>query len=167
MSSVPPPPPPPASTPPPPPPAPPPPPPPPPPAGGTGYGAPVIDGIPAGAQISSKGKRFGEFLLETLLAIVTLVIGWLIWSFIVWGKGLTPAKQVLRMRVVDLETGTAASWGTMALREIVGRWLLGFVPFYTLISCIVLLADDRAQALWDKIASTVVVEDPDGRLAPP
>jgi uncharacterized RDD family membrane protein YckC len=122
--------------------------------------------VPAGFELSSKLKRFGQALLEALLVIVTLGIGWLIWSLIVWSRGQTPAKQVLGMRVVDTDTLSAATWGTMALREIVGRWLLGFVPLYTLISCIVLLVDGRSQALWDKIASTVVVNDPDRRLAP-
>jgi uncharacterized RDD family membrane protein YckC len=122
--------------------------------------------VPAGFELSSKLKRFGQALLEVLLVIVTLGIGWLIWSLIVWSRGQTPAKQVLGMRVVDTDTLRAATWGTMALREIVGRWLLGFVPLYTLISCIVLLVDGRSQALWDKIASTVVVNDPDRRLAP-
>jgi uncharacterized RDD family membrane protein YckC len=105
-------------------------------------------------------------LLDVLLFIVTLGIGWLIWSLIIWSRGQTPAKQILHMRVLNLETGRGAAWGTMALREIVGRWLLGLVPLYTLISCIVLLVDERSQALWDKIATTVVVEDPDDRLVP-
>ena len=126
----------------------------------------LIEGVPVGFELSSKLKRFGSALLEALLVIVTLGIGWLVWSFIVWGRGQTPAKQVLGMRITDTQTLRAATWGTMALREIVGRWLLGIVPLYTLISCIVLLVDDRSQALWDKIASTVVVNDPDRRLAP-
>jgi uncharacterized RDD family membrane protein YckC len=123
-------------------------------------------GIPPGVQLSTKGKRFGAFLLDLLLAIVTLGIGWLIWDIILWGRGQSPAKQILHMRVLDLKTGRGASWGPMLLRELVGKWLLGCIPLYTIVSAIVLLVDERSQALWDKIAGTVVVEDPDDRLAP-
>src|SRR5438067_8171963 len=73
-------------------------------------------GAPA-YPLASKGKRFGAFLLEAVLAIVTLFIGWLIWSIIIWSKGQTPAKSILKMRVLKLDTGRAASTGDMALRE--------------------------------------------------
>jgi uncharacterized RDD family membrane protein YckC len=118
---------------------------------------PVPSGF-GGLQLSSKAKRFGEYLLEILLFIVTLGIGWIIWSLIVWGRGQTPAKQVLGMRVIRPATAETATWGRMALREIVGRLLLGFIPFYTLVGAIFVLIDDRNQALWDKVADTVVVD---------
>jgi uncharacterized RDD family membrane protein YckC len=64
------------------------------------------------------------------------------------------------MRVMHLDTGRPAGRGQMALRELVGKVLLGFVPFYTLISAVFVLSDARRQGLWDKIANTVVVDDP-------
>jgi uncharacterized RDD family membrane protein YckC len=105
-------------------------------------------------------------LLETVLVIVTLFIGWIIWSIILWKKGQTPAKSLMKMRVVKLDTGLAADTGTMVMREVVGKWLLGVVPFYSLVSAVIVLTDEKSQGLWDKIAGTVVVDDPDGRLAP-
>ena len=118
-----------------------------------------------GAPLSSAGKRLGNYLLEAVLAIVTLGIGWLIWSFVVWSKGQTPAKQILGMRCVRTDTGTVATWGTMALRELVAKGLIGSITFgiTTLVSCFMILGDTR-QGVWDKIASTVVVDDPDGRF---
>jgi uncharacterized RDD family membrane protein YckC len=138
--------------------------PPPPPHGyhqqGYGYGyAPTY-------QLASKWKRFGAFLLDGLLVIVTLFIGWLIWYVVMWGKGQSPAKQVLKMRVLKLETGRAATFGEMAMRELVGKLVLGIIPFYSLVSGIFVLADERSQALWDKVAGTVVIDDPDERFAP-
>jgi uncharacterized RDD family membrane protein YckC len=125
---------------------------------------------PAGmAPLSSAGKRFGAWLLEALLIVVTLVIGWVIWSLIVWAKGQTPAKSLLGMRCIRTDTGRGATWGTMALREFVGKGVLGNATFgiTTVVSAIMILADaERHQGIWDKLASTVVVEDPDGRLAP-
>jgi uncharacterized RDD family membrane protein YckC len=124
--------------------------------------------VPVGFELSSRGKRFGSFLLDALLIIVTLGIGWLVWDIVLWGRGQSPAKQILHMRVVDLKTGRGASWGPMILREVVGRWLLGTVTggITTLIGAIMILADDRYQALWDKIADTIVVDDPYDRLTP-
>jgi uncharacterized RDD family membrane protein YckC len=138
-----------------------------PPGGGPAYETPAPPGAaPYAASyappLSSSGKRFGAYLLEILLMLVTLVIGWIIWSLIVWGKGLTPAKQLLRMQCVDANTGEVSGWGTMALRELVGKLILGNVTFgiTTIIGGVMVLTDDRHQALWDKIATTVVVDVP-------
>ena len=118
--------------------------------------------LPAGVVLSSKGRRFLGWLLEVVLIIVTLVIGWIIWSVVLWKYGESPAKSILKMRVVDAETGRAAPVGTMALRELVGKWLLNAIPLYTLIGAIFVITDARSQGLWDKIAKTIVVDDPDG-----
>ena len=117
-------------------------------------------------QLASKGKRFGAALLDALLMVVTLVIGWLIWWVILWKKGQSPAKSLLKMRVIKLDTGRCATTGEMALRELVGRILLGAVPLYSIIAPAFVLFDEKNQALWDKIAGTVVIDDPDDRFAP-
>jgi uncharacterized RDD family membrane protein YckC len=129
------------------------------------YGEPsptggMVQSGPVGAPLSSAGKRFGAYLLEALLYIVTLGIGWLIWSLIIWGNGQTPAKALLKMRVVRTDTGQVATWGTMALRELVGKWLIGTVTLgiTTLVSCFMILGESR-QGVWDKVASTVVVDE--------
>jgi uncharacterized RDD family membrane protein YckC len=123
---------------------------------------------PAGlAPLSSSGKRFGAWLLDGLLIVVTLVIGWLVWSLVVWAKGQTPAKSLLGMRCIRTDTGRGAT--TMALRELGGKVILGNLTFgiTTIVSGIMILADgERHQAIWDKMVSTVVVDDPDSRLVP-
>lgn len=125
--------------------------------------APQAMGAPGGLALCTPGKRFGAWLLEGLLIIVTLVIGWLVWWIIAWGKAQTPAKQVLKMRCVRVDENRPASFGEMAMREIVGKTLIANVTFgiSTIVGGIMLLSDDRnRQALWDKIAGTTVVEDP-------
>ncbi len=158
MSSQPPPPPPPSGTPPPFPPAP-----PPPPPGYEGSWSAASSGF-GGLKLTSKGKRFGAFLLEIVLIVVTLVIGWLVWSIILWQRGQTPAKSILGMRVIKLGTQRPARGGDMVLRELVGKWLLSAIPLYHLVSAIFVLADERSQGLWDKIAGTVVCDDPSNRF---
>ncbi len=135
--------------------------PPPPPAAGYGQAAgPAL-------QLSSPGKRFGAWLLEILLIIVTLLIGWLVWSLIVWGKSTTPAKQLLKMRIVRFDENRPATYGEMAMRELVGKYLLGNVTFgiSTIVGGVMIISDGTGrQAIWDKIASTTVVEDPNNQF---
>src|SRR6476659_3326284 len=67
-----------------------------------------LAGLPETVHLSSAWRRLGGYLLEGVLFVVTLIVGWLIWSIIVWGRGETPAKQLLGMRVGHRETLTAA-----------------------------------------------------------
>ena len=125
-------------------------------------------------MLASRGQRFGALLLELLLAVVTLIIGWLIWSLIVYARGQSPAKQVLKMRVIRLESRKAADWGWMALRELVlkaavifflsGVFLLGII--WIIVNGIVLLNNDRNQTVWDKMLKTVVISDPHNLFKP-
>jgi uncharacterized RDD family membrane protein YckC len=89
-----------------------------------------------------------------------------IWGLIVWGRGQTPALQVLGMRVWRPVEGRKASWGYMALREIIGRLadvILGIVT--ELISFIMFLTSKDRKSLHDRVAGTVVLHDPNKRLA--
>jgi len=70
------------------------------------------------APLASIGHRLGGKALDFALSLVTLNIGWLIWSFVVWGNGQTPGKQILKMRVYDKTTRKPAKWGHMAIREL-------------------------------------------------
>jgi uncharacterized RDD family membrane protein YckC len=112
-------------------------------------------------RLAGTGKRFGGWLLDLLLLFVTLGIGYVIWSIILWQKGQSPAKSILKMRVVSAEEYRPFGMGDMALRSLVGKVLLSIVPLYNLVSAIFVLADDRNQALWDKVAKSVVIHDPD------
>jgi len=117
--------------------------------------------LPDGVVLASVGRRIGAWFLSIVLSIVTLGIGYAIWGLIVWGRGTTPALQVLGMRCWKPETGRPATWGTMALREIVGRFVEGILGVVTmLVSLILMLTNAERRCLHDMIASTVVVYDP-------
>jgi hypothetical protein len=124
-----------------------------------------VEGLPTGVRLSSPARRLGGYLLEAVLVAVTLGIGWFVWSLVVWGRGQTPAKQVLRMRTVTLEAGTSASWGRMFLREFIAKPLIAAVSWLTLgIANFWLVWDKQNQELWDKVVGTIVVTDQDRAL---
>jgi uncharacterized RDD family membrane protein YckC len=127
--------------------------------------------LPQGTQLASNGRRIGAYFLAILLAVLTLGIGYIIWGLIAWANGQTPALQVLGMRCWRPQTKSVPGWGGMALRELVGVFLveslggwvtLSIVP---LISFILMLAGSERTALHDRVAGTVVVHDPDNVLA--
>jgi hypothetical protein len=67
---------------------------------------------------ASPQHRLAGYALDLALMLSTCFIGWFIWSLVVWSQGLTPAKQILKMQVVSSLTGKTASWGHMAIRQL-------------------------------------------------
>ena len=117
--------------------------------------------LPVGVELASVGRRVGAFFLAILLSVVTLGIGYIIWGLIAWGKGRSPALQVLGMRCWKPADNRVASFGTMALRDIVGTIAQGILSIVTLlISFVLFLTGKRHQSLPDLIGGTVVVYDP-------
>ncbi|MEO6884803.1 MAG: RDD family protein [Jatrophihabitantaceae bacterium] len=117
--------------------------------------------LPQGVQLASVGRRVGAYFLSILLAIVTLVIGYIIWGLIAWGKGTSPALQVLGMKVWTPQENRPATFGTMAMRNILGTIVTGILSLITeLVSLVMFLTGQQHQSLADKVASTVVVHDP-------
>lgn len=131
---------------------------------------PVLQPLPTDIVLSSAGRRLGAYLLDWLLVIFTLVIGWFVWSMIVWTKGQSPGKQLLKMRVIRSDNLATAGWGRMFLRDFICKGIIGFVAGILigigLILYFWLLWDGERQELWDKMASTLVVDDPNGKLDP-
>ena len=124
--------------------------------------------VPAGIPLTNPWARLGAALLDMLLIIVTLFIGWAVWTLIVWSKGQTPGKQICGQRVVMKQTGRAARWGEMALRDFVIRGLaIGILGQLTcgIVSLVATLMIFSAyhETLWDKWAGTLVVDDREGR----
>ena len=144
------------------------------PYGQQGYGqAPVpygqgavqsYDNPAARLRLASPAARLGSVLLDAVLIVVTLWIGWIIWSLVVWGRGTTPAKSLLHQRVVAADTGQTATWGHMAVRQFLVSGLLGEIlavltlGIYFLVDAFMVFSDGHRR-LTDRIASTLVVQD--------
>lgn len=125
----------------------------------TGSRAPQPSGMlpPAGPWM-----RFAAYLVESVLVLLTLYIGWLIWASMVASKGQTPAKQVLGLRVVDATSGQPVGLGRMLfMRGIVAGLVASFAVVLSLgIVLFMPFWDRNNQNLWDKVSGTRVVNDP-------
>jgi len=72
--------------------------------------------------LATARHRIAALFLDVGLCIVTLGLGWFVWSLVIWGKGQSPAKQILKIKIINQESGKPASWGHTALYE----FLFGF-----------------------------------------
>jgi uncharacterized RDD family membrane protein YckC len=81
--------------------------------------------VDANKPLASIQARLGSYLLDILLVIVTLVIGWLVWSFFAWQTGQTPAKRLLKQQVVSSKDDKPFTFAQMALRELVVKGVAG------------------------------------------
>jgi uncharacterized RDD family membrane protein YckC len=116
--------------------------------------------FPAGVTLTSKKRRLGAWLLDGVLAIATLGIGYLIWMLFTFKTGQTPAKRLLGVRIISTNDYRAASWGITFLRDVFVKGIIGGVTLG--VAYLWILWDKDNQALYDKVMSTVVVNDPAG-----
>lgn len=69
---------------------------------------------------AGPGRRLAGALLDVLLVIVTLIIGWVVWFAIVARNGQSPGKQLVGTYIIRAD-GTRAGGGFTWLRDIVVR----------------------------------------------
>jgi uncharacterized RDD family membrane protein YckC len=132
-----------------------------------GYGAPPgLPPLPPGTQLATAGKRIGTYLLELVLVVVTLFIGYIVWTLIAWSRGQTPGKQVMKLRIYHLQSQRAATWGQMFLRQFVGGFVNGLFYIGFIISVVFLFTDPLRRTVPDRIAGTIELDDPNEVLAP-
>ena len=67
---------------------------------------------------------------------------------------------MLKLKIVDVNTGAPATMTQMLLREGLGKILLGTITGITgLISAVLILVVPSRQGVWDYIAKTTVVRE--------
>jgi len=64
----------------------------------------------------SPSRRFTAWVLEIVLISGTAYTGWFIWSLVTWGKGQTPAQNLLRIISINETTGAPAKRPQMFIR---------------------------------------------------
>jgi len=118
-------------------------------------------------RVTYNRRFWGAYLLEGLLFLLTLIIGWYIWLIFTSKTGQTPAKRLLNIYVVNVETGRRIGRGDTWLREVVIKQLVltainSFVGVAWLIDAVWVFFDRNRQALHDKVLKQVVVYAPAG-----
>jgi uncharacterized RDD family membrane protein YckC len=109
------------------------------------------------------GARFGAYLLNGLLMVVTLGIGWLVWAMITWANdAANPGQKLMGLTIVNKNTGARLTWGGMFARNfLLGGLVMGVLSTITLtvvawINLLKVFGGER-QNLVDSMAGTVVV----------
>jgi uncharacterized RDD family membrane protein YckC len=90
-------------------------------------------------------------------SIINYIIIWMYYCIMTHRDGATVGKKAIGIRVVSEDTAKL-SWGTVILREVVGK-LVSSIIFY--IGYIMVAFTEKKQGLHDKIAGTLVIyKDP-------
>ena len=119
-------------------------------------------------RVTYNRRFWGSYILEGLLFVVTLVIGWYIWMIFTSKTGQTPAKRILNIYVINVETGRNIGRGDAWIREVLIKQLaFGVLSSITsglssLADGIWVFVDKDRQALHDKLLKQVVVYAPTG-----
>ncbi len=137
---------------------------------------------PAIGRLASPGKRLGAYLLDLLVPVLAvflilvvwglgastgsdagagvgallgfgLFIAYVIWALVLFGRGTTPGKNLLGMRVVK-EDGRNAGFLTMLIREWIGKAISGLILS---LGFLWILFDRDNQGWHDKLMSTYVI----------
>ncbi len=112
--------------------------------------------------LASPWERLGAALLNMLLILVTLGIGYLIWALVLWGQGTNPGKKICGLRMVKADSGRLCTFGDMLVRNFVMgtlvMWVLGALTFgIAYLVDLFMIFGARRQRLIDKMAGTLVV----------
>jgi uncharacterized RDD family membrane protein YckC len=107
-------------------------------------------------------NRLLAHLLENLLGTVTLGIGWVIWAIVIVDKSQTPAKRLMKQRVIKKCTNKPASIVDMIIMRGFVANIVAAVLIVLTLSIILFMPfwDKNNENIWDKVSGTKVVDDP-------
>jgi uncharacterized RDD family membrane protein YckC len=111
---------------------------------------PLLMGIYGGAYYTSESMFQGvwDFILNLIFPAVVCIV---FWKY----KSATPGKMILKIKVVDAQTGQKLSWG-----QSIGRYFGYFVSILPIMLGFIWVAiDQRKQGWHDKLAGTVVIRE--------
>jgi uncharacterized RDD family membrane protein YckC len=103
---------------------------------------------------SLPGESMQIFAIFIVLLTYVGFMSYLALVLAMWAYGLTPGKWMLGIRVVKRDTGLAAGFWRMALRQIIGQWVSAILCYLGFIWA---LFDANKQGWHDKIAKTLVI----------
>ena len=115
-------------------------------------------------QLAAPETRIYAFLADLAIGFVTLGIGWLIWSAILWSQGTTPGHKLLHQTIVDEKTLQPLTWDRMAIRELLFKGFIGGIlssltyGLFYLADALFIFREDR-RAIHDHMARTLVIQN--------
>ncbi len=125
--------------------------------------SPVLTDTPMTTDFKHAGPgiRLGSWLLDALLGLVTLYVGWLIWALFTAEEGQTPAKRLLGLRVIreDRQEPASLLW-MFFVRGIFGGLVAWLLSMFTLgIILFMPLWDGKNRNIWDRASGCVVIRE--------
>ena len=115
--------------------------------------------MPAGQVLAPYSQRLGASAIDASVFLLTVGLGWLVWSAYSWTRGQTPGMQLLGLRVVDKQSFRIASWSRMLGREALVL-VVAVVSIFTLgiplLLYLVMFGNKDRKQLWDYAAGDVV-----------
>ena len=128
---------------------------------------------PSELELASLGSRFAAMLADVIIITFSFFIGWLIWQLVISGRGQSPGKQMLSLRVVHLGNKTVPSRTLLLIRESFKHlffWIFlpvfGFGLIWPGLNAILAARDSNSRTSWDRLISTVVIQDIGGTFNP-
>ena len=122
-----------------------------------------------GVRLASRPRRLANYLLDSILLLVTFGVGWLIWFHFTAKTSQSPGKRLMSTYVIVQQEAEPASYERLWLRDVGVLWLLfgallspmtgGIVP---LVDMLWIMLDRQRQTLHDKLVGTIVVHAPAG-----
>ena len=117
---------------------------------------------------ASLGKRIEALALTPILFVVTLGVGWLVWSVVEWCRGRTPSYRILGLRVVRMSderpiglARSLARWSIcilLVVPMVVGCCVIGLSFVFGASAPDDLLRHPR-RAPWDYLTATKVTDE--------
>ena len=98
-------------------------------------------------RLASIGSRVWATILDGIMFVITLVIGYIIWFIIVARHGQTPGKQLAKLICID-KNGDILHFWRMLWREFISQYLVAIITF-SIFGWL-----DYFWALWDKDRQT-------------
>lgn len=110
----------------------------------------VDESIPFVALVSIAT---GALLAHSILLLFVLFMGFAVWAFTLFARGMTPGKLTMGIQVVKAD-GRPADFFTMLVRETFGKFISGLV---FMMGWIWILIDKEHQGWHDKLVGTYVI----------
>lgn len=112
-------------------------------------------------HLASPWQRLLGMLLDRLILVLSLIVGWLIWLVFTSRTAQTPGKRLIYTYIVDFRSGMPVSAFRVWSREVIYVLMLLVFPL-GMLDLAVFVFDRNHRSLHDKLIGTAVIWAPEG-----